>query len=243
MAKTGGPNFIDGFSSVQAVKRRKPKGKDPKTRPSRDTLPALDKKEEQDKKPAAKSGAKRISRSVIPEKFPITCYMCGYAFTLQGRVIDNFCPKCHEKLEAKDYSIEKEWDKDILTIGGVEVLKGAVLKECSITARVLSLADDASAAHLKVNNRLELLSGARFNVKDTVIHTLAVPKGASVTLKGTVKCGSLEVFGKIKANVTADKEVAIKKGASFAGSVEAPSLTVADGAALKAKLKIGAGRE
>ena len=242
MAKSSGPNYIDGFQSVQAVKHSKKGRTGPKTRPSRTTLPALE-KPAADKKSTGKTHAKRISHSVMPEKFTITCYECEYVYALQGRVVDNFCPKCHEKLIAKDITIEKSRSKDIKTIGRVEIKKGAEIKKCKIVTRALSLASDASEAELCVYSKLELLSGARFNVPKTVIRTLVVPKKASVTIKGKVSCESLEVFGTIKANLHCSGQVTLENGGKFNGSIEAPSLVVYEGAGLKAKLKIGAGRK
>lgn len=175
----------------------------------------------------------------MPEKFDITCYECEYVFTLHGRVTDNFCPKCHEKLLAKDITIDKEWSKDIKTIGRVEVKKGAILKACSITARDLLLASDASEATLNIYNKLELSRGASFNIPETEIRVLVVPAKASITLKGKVTCESLEVLGTIKANIIATKGVTVEKTGFLKGTVTAPSLIIRDGAALKAKLKIG----
>lgn len=237
MAKTGGPNFIDGFASVQAVKHSKTGGKGVRTRQSSDKLPSLDKP-----KVAAKSrmsAAKNISRSVMPEKFNITCYECEYVFTLHGRVTDNFCPKCHEKLLAEDITIDKEWSKDVKTIGRVEVLKGATLKNCSITARDLMLAADASEATLNIYNKLVLSRGASFNIPETEIRILVVPAKTSITLKGKVSCDSLEVMGTIKANIVAAKTVTVEKTGFLKGTIKAPGLIVRDGAGLKAKLKIG----
>ncbi len=241
MAKSDGPSFIDGFSSVQAVKRSKTAGKGVRTRKSSTALPSL-------KPPAAKANpsgtaAKRISRSTMPEKFQITCYECEYSFAVQGRVIDNFCPKCHEKLLAKNVSIDKEWAKDVKTIGRVEVQKGALLKKCKITARDLMLEADASEVELNVYNRLELSRGAVFNVKDTVIRILTILKNTSISLKGTITCDTLEVLGTVRANIKAAKSVTIEKGGFLKGSIKSPSLVVAEGASLKAKLKIGSEKE
>jgi len=242
VAKSGGPNFIDGFSSVQAVKRSKNSGK-ARTHSSGDKLPAL-KKPEPVKDEGSKSAAKRISRSIIPEKFSITCYECKYVFTLQGRVIDNFCPKCHEKLLAKDVVIDKEWSDDVKTIGRVEIKKGASFKkQCRIVTRDLLLAADASDADLTVHNKLELSRGAGFNVKATTIHSLLIVKGSSLAMKGRIECESMEVLGTFTGTIAASKTVTIEKGGSFKGSLEAPGLVVRDGAALNAKLKIGEGRK
>ena len=102
---------------------------------------------------------------------------------------------------------------------------------------------DASKTHLNVYNRLELSNGASFNVEETEIRTLVVVRDASICLQGKVSCDTLEVLGTVKANINAGKGVSIEKEGSFNGSIEAPSLAVAEGAALKAKLKIEPGRK
>lgn len=240
MSKAGGPNFIDGFSSVQAVKRSKKPGKE-RTHSSSDTPPAL-KKPQPAEKPSEQSPAKRISRSAIPEKFSITCYECKYVFTLQGRVIDNFCPKCHEKLSAAGVTIDSVWSADVKTIGRVEIKKGASFPvKCTITARDILLEADASGTDLLIYNRLELSQGAEFNVAGTEIRTLVIAKDSSLVLRGAVRCDSLEVFGTLRADITAARNVTIEETGSFLGSIEAPSLKVIEGAALSAKLRIEAG--
>lgn len=241
MARSDGPNFIDGFSSVQAVKRSKTGGQGVRTRQSSAALPSL--KAPTPATTPSGTSAKRISRSTMPEKFQITCYECEYSFTLQGRVIDNFCPKCHEKLLAGNISIEKEWAQDVKTIGRVEIKKGAALKPCKITTRDLMLEADATAAELNVYNRLELANGASFNVKDTVIRILTILKNTSINLKGSIVCDTLEVLGTLKANIKAAKSVTVEKGGFLKGTIESPSLVVAEGAALNAKLKIGSRKE
>lgn len=243
MSKAGGPNFIDGFSSVQAVKRSNKTSTAARTRPSSSTLPALETPKAAEK-PPEQPHAKRISRSAIPEKFSITCYECKYVFTLQGRVIDNFCPKCHEKLSAAGVTIDREWTSDVKTIGRVEIRKGAAFPaRCRITARDLLLEADASGTDLNIYNKLELSQGAGFNVESTEIRTLVIAKDSSLALKGEVRCDSLEVLGTLRADIKAAKGVTVEEGGTFRGSIEAPSLVVRDGAALNARLRIGAGRK
>lgn len=241
MAKSDGPNFIDGFSSVQAVRRSRTAGQGVKTQPSRSKLRAVE-TPAQEKKPDG-SRAKKISHSVMPDKFSITCYECEYNFTMQGRVIDTFCPKCHKKLEAKNVTISNEWSQDIRTIGKVEIQKGAVVKDCKIVTRDLLLAGDASEARLLVYNKLELSGGAGFNMDETVIRTLVAVKNSRISLKGKIACETLEVFGTIRVDVTASARVIVEKDGFLKGNIAAPSLVVYEGAGLKAKLKIGAGRK
>ncbi len=243
MANKGGPNFIDGFASVQAVKHSKNAGKGVRTRQSSSKLPALEKPAPE--KPAAQGPSpKKISRTVTPEKFKITCYECEYVFTLQGRVVDNFCPKCHEKLLAKDTVIDKEWSENVKTIGRVEIKKGASFpKKCTIIARDAALSADASEADLNIYNKLELSRGAGFNAEDTEIRTLVIAKGTSLTLKGKVKCERLEVLGELRGTIIASAEAHIEKSGSMKGSLEAPSLVVREGAALSVNLRIGEGRK
>lgn len=239
--KSDGPSFIDGFSSVQAVKRSKTGGKGLKTQPSRSKLQAI----ETPSRPKGQeaSPAKKISHSVMPDKFSITCYECEYLFTMQGRVIDTFCPKCHKKLEARNITISNDWSQDIKTIGKVEISSGAVVKDCMIVTRDLHLSGDASCARLLVYNRLELSDGAAFNIDETAIHTLVSMKDSNISLKGKVSCDTLEIFGTIRADVSASVKVIIEKDGFLKGNIAAPSLVVYEGAGLKAKLKIGAGRK
>lgn len=242
VARSDGPNFIDGFSSVQAVKRSKSADQPPRTHQPEARLHALDEKPP-DEKPSGAPANRKISRSVIPEKVQITCYECQYAFTHTGRVVDTFCPKCHKKLEAGSITVDGKWFKDVRTIGRVEILAGASVDGCHITAREIALHADASRAVILAHNRLELFSGAVFNTAETVIRTLVIPRNAEITLHESIVCDSLVVLGKVKADIKASSRVTVDRGGYFKGSIESPCLAVFEGAGLKAKLKIGAERK
>ena len=102
MADGDRANMIDGFASVQAVRRSRPKGADPKYAPSRTRLPASEKKKpppSSDGKPVA-----HIGRTALPPRHDILCYACSYRFVHTGRMGEGLlCPKCHEMLLTKDY--------------------------------------------------------------------------------------------------------------------------------------------
>lgn len=237
MPKKGKTVFIDGFSSVQAVKRSKPVAAELKVRKSRTTLPALDK--DSPKSTAKKTAAGKIARTAIPARFDIVCYECQYRFPVHGRVADTMCPKCHKKLSAGNHVIEGEWSKNIKTLGTVEIKSGAVLSNITVTAREIMLDGDARSAIILPHNKLELKRNALFNVGKTTIQDLLVSKGCVFKTEAPLSCRNLDVYGTLTATVVSVGTVSIYKGGKFNGKIASSRLLLEDGAKLKAFLDIG----
>lgn len=234
------PNFIDGFSSVQAVRRSAKAKSECKTQPSRTTLPAVEKPPPPQAAPSAP--ATRIGHSVIPEKFEITCYECQYKFILQGRIIDTFCPKCHKKLQSGNHILDGEWSGSIMTLGTVEIRDTCVLKDADIVARNVILAGRADNGKLRVNNRLEICPGASLNIAECRLTDIVVKEGVVLDIGDAILCRDLEVLGEVKAEVESTGVITVEPGGFLKGKITGPRLVIKDGGGLKARLKIGGAR-
>jgi hypothetical protein len=196
-------HVIDGFTAVQGVRRsdRRPAG--PRFQPSRTTLPGA-----REARPAPETPgtppARHIGRSALPARHEIECYMCRYAFVLQGRVGKTVCPKCHEWLNFRDYTIDSEWTgEDVCTIGRIDVAAAAVVREARLTAREISVAGDVTQATVHAFARLELWEGARVDPERLTFRDLLVKSGV-FHLKRPLRCRNLEVAGRLRAPVQAE---------------------------------------
>lgn len=238
MADPQVPNIIDGFSSVQAVRHSSKTKTGFKSRPSRTTLPALEKGPAEphaaDIKPAA-----RIARSTMPDKFDIVCYECEYHFGMQGMVDDTICPKCHKKLTAENVVIDKECTEPVRTIGIVEITPSGVIKGTEITARNILLAGNAEEGIITAYNVLELSSGARFNVRKTRIFNMVIRKECKIRFDIKVSCNNLTVAGEINGYVDCSGKVVIEESGFLKGKIVGPHLIIKEGGGLKAQLNVG----
>ncbi len=228
MARANKQGVIDGFSSVQAVKRATSHGKRPAARPSPETPP-----------PSAPSAADKAEAgyrsTALPDRHDIICYECGFSFTISGRLRDTFCPKCRHELKVTDEVIDGEWSGAVKTIGTIRVTESGVIKSGELIALDIVLAGDARKASINACRRLELHEGARFSIKKTKMRDLAVPQGETFSTRGELACESVDVGGSLRASLHASA-VVVQKGGCLRGKVRTKSLAVHDGGALIADI-------
>lgn len=230
--------MIDGFTSVQAVRRAAGRTGDARKRPSHTTPPAREKNRQEDKK--TRKRAARIGHTVIPAKYEIVCYECGYTFKLSGRVYNTICPKCHKRLKTLDYTIDREWAAEIKTIGTIEIKAGGVLKGAELTARDVILAGNAEEGTIACR-RLELCPGARFDIATVKIRDLLIRSGGNFIITRKFACKNLEVEGQLKGRIFTDGIVTIRPGGFLRGELHGQHLVVQEGGGLKAKVAVGTG--
>ncbi len=222
------PTFIDSYASVQALRRMQPADE------------AGDKADgsalSKDRAPIAT----RIRHTAVPPRFEITCYLCGYAFVLTGRLDKVLCHKCRRFLKTDNQTIDTPtWSGTIQTLGSVVVAQGSVVKGGVVDALDLELRGKVTGGTLRVQRRIEVFPSADPNVsllsaRDWVLH-----KGTSLTFVSPLQCRDIDIGGNLEASVKSTGRVIIRAGAVFHGSIAAPRLIVEEGAALTATLRIG----
>jgi cytoskeletal protein CcmA (bactofilin family) len=219
---------IDGFTSVQAmrrIERRAAQARQPATPKS----PA----------PVEPSPAAHFASSVMPQKYEITCYECGYLFALQGHVHDTLCPKCHRNLEALNLTIEGEWTVPVKTIGTVELKAGSVLKNVEINARDVILRGNAEDGTLVVTRRLEVHQGATLDIEKTSFRDLAIRSGGKFAFTKKIACRNLEVEGELTASIYSEGVITVRNGGLLKGEVHGPHLVIEEGGGLEARTVAG----
>ena len=222
-----GTNVIDGYASVQAVRRAKDRHA-PKPSPRPVTTPA-----------AAPKPPRPRAHTVMPDKHEIICYECGYTFPLTGRIRDTYCSKCRAQLLVKDHTIEGEWSEPVRTIGRIEIADTGVLREgAELNARTVVVAGDVRQGTIRANDRLEIRAGAKLKPEQISARTLIIQPDGDLTLRGTLTCQDLEVAGRLTADIVAEGRVTIHPGGRLKGSLDASHLTVEEGASLVADLNI-----
>ena len=178
----------------------------------------------------------RIGHTVLPTKNDIICYECGYAFVIQGVVVNTKCPKCHKDLKKVDYVIDKEWTETIRTIGSVHITGSGIAKDCDIVARHLIIEGNVDGAIIDATSILELGPGAVLDLDAIRIRNLVIRSGARLSFRKKVLCKGIEVSGELRASIYADELIYVKKGGILRGSVHGSRLKVEDGASLSAKM-------
>jgi len=234
---------IDGFSSIQAVRRKGTDGESdgPRLRESSSKLPERQGDGEGRGDAALKKA--RIGHTALPPKYEILCYECGFAFTVTGRLHNVICSKCREQLEVGDYFITQEHTDPIKTIGAVTVKDGGALRGTNVIARDLVLEGGiVEDTHVRACGCVRFGKAASY--RDASINTrdVLIDVDAEVVFKKSLMCRKLDVKGDVKGRLSCVEAMTVHPGGVIRGDVVTEHLIVQDGGGLKAKLRVGAGK-
>ena len=231
-------SLLDGLTTVEAVRRARPGGGGPKFGESRTHLPAADaKRKPKESEPPAPVG--HIGHTVIPGKTEIICPECGYTWTLGGKIVKTYCPKCRKILEAIDQVIEGEWTGTLKTIGAVDVKPGSVVKDSQIAARAMVLAGRVERSQIRVFCRLELCRGAEGDLAAITTRDLVIRAGGRFAFAEAPASQRIEVEGELRGRIVTDGLLIVRAGGCLSGEISAPRLVVEEGGGLKGRVEIG----
>ncbi len=236
--------MIDGFSSVQAIRRQDgvSKKQDPASKPETATPHApMGEGGGQSRSASSAGAAAHIGTTAMPTRHELVCYSCGYAFTVTGRLEKLFCSKCRTQLETGSVRIEGNWSEDVKTVGVVEILPQAVVKGATLTGTDIRIAGDVTDATLKPTRRLELADGAQVPLAVLRDQDLWICEGAELRMDGPVYCRNIEIYGLLRADLYPSGSVTIKPGGCLSGSLQSAHLIVEDGGGLLADVRVGGG--
>lgn len=229
------PKLIDGYTYVQALRQGNAPVREFRPRPPRARPPAPPPRKPRAEAPAPPPHA---GHTVMPVRFDIICYDCGYAYSMQGRIYKALCPKCRKFLDATDVVVDAEWQSDVRTIGTFTVHRTGVVRKASIVATDIVLAGDVRDATLRAMRRLEIRPGATFDLAQIAMRDILVHEGAELAPPNRLACRNVEVAGTLRARLDATGQVTIRPGGVLIGEVCGAHLVVEEGGGLRARVSI-----
>ncbi len=251
MADSKGKGMIDGFASVQALRRaREDRPEADLHDPAVTTLPAPGDAPPPPvgptpptaapTAPAPRSGGTpaRIGHTALPTRHELVCYECRYAFAVTGSLDKVFCPKCRTELVTTSITVNDGWSEDVKTVGTIHVAAQATLKQVELIGTDIVIAGDVTQATIKPTRGLSLDTGARVRMSDLDGPVLEIVAGARLKLEDPLICDRLTVHGELTAEIRARGVVTLATGSRFSGILHAAHLVIEDGAALRADLRI-----
>jgi len=221
--------MIDGYSSVQALRRLDGKAS-PRAKPPEES--ALDEGAAAPPKPAG------FGHTALPTRHELICYSCGYAFVVTGRLDKVICPKCRTQLETGDKHIDGAWSGNLKTVGRVYINSGATVTSSSIVAMDIRVAGICRNTRLEPTRHLELDSGAQVEIDKLGKQRLVIIEDAKLTFDEPLRCRSLDIHGELQADARPSERAILHPTGMFRGTLHAPRLIVHEGAGLKAHLHI-----
>ncbi len=225
--------MIDGFQSVQAVRRAAERGRpDPPATPPPEAAPS------EPAPPDSAAGRQRVAHTTMPTKHTIVCYACTYTFTLTGRLEKVYCPKCRELLECGDIDVHGPWSKDIKTVGQVTIHPDADIAGGTIVATDIVVGGDARKADLRPTRRIELAMAAVTDPAQLMGHDLRIRSDARLAFDGPLRCRDIEIAGELSATLEPSGSVTVAAGAFCRGHIKAAHLVVEEGAGFAVQFDI-----
>lgn len=225
MAASKDPAFIDGYSSVQAVRRLRTDGQDA-TAPAGGAAGT--------EAPAAA----RFRQTAMPIRHEIRCYRCGFEFVVTGRLDKVLCHKCRTFLSTENHTVDGLWGGRLETIGAITVTPTGLIKAGEVFAMDLLLHGRIEGGQLNVKRRLEVFAGASLDLASATFRDLVINAGMVLVPAEPVVCRDITIAGELEAVVECSGLVTVKSGGLFRGAIRAPRLAVEDGAAIEADVAV-----
>ncbi len=182
--------------------------------------------------------AARIRQTTVPERFEIICYVCQYAFNIQGRIVRTMCPKCHNMLLCENHAISGSYAGILKTIGNIEVKAGSFLDNAELFARNITLKGNAENATLRATEQLELCSYSKFNLERITFKDLVIGTDIACSFTKHVFCNNLATDGTLYGTFYCNGSVKIGPHGSITGELKARRLIVEDGGGLEGTIEI-----
>jgi cytoskeletal protein CcmA (bactofilin family) len=238
MAKKG--KELNGFMALKAAQRaaqdaRAARGEPPFVDPA--AKPATPSGKTKTTDPANKPIASRARKTVLPTRYEVICYECGFSFSQTGRSRTTNCPKCRAVLEFADLSIDGVWKDTIKTAGKVTIQPDGAVTGGSIFAGDIIVRGRITGGSCEAYRCLEIREQGAYDPACVKAKDLRITKDAQLIL-AHAHFRNVEISGSLKTALTADELVHIKSGGYFSGSITGHRLRVDDGAALQADLDI-----
>jgi cytoskeletal protein CcmA (bactofilin family) len=178
--------------------------------------------------------SKLISRETIRE---ISCFSCQATQQVSSAAESSLCPKCGSYIDLRDFKITGPFGRSIQTQGEVyigkkgdatsqRILCGNALIEGKLRGQLLS----TGSVHLKTEGKIAGSIDAE---------SIVIEKKSDTEFVKPLKARSVEINGKITANVFCDGRVTINKHGNLTGVVHARSIVVEKGGIFSGELHIG----
>jgi cytoskeletal protein CcmA (bactofilin family) len=236
VSKSRKVSVVDGYSAVKAAAHAVKPPDQPEAAPAVPAPPEGGGQQPPGEPPKLGSF---VGRTVMPVKRVIECYECGYKFQLHGKAATTNCSKCRAILDLTDHVIDSRWAAPFKTAGVIHLTPTGVLQSGDLIANDLVLEGTIEAGTVRLLHKLEIRPGARFSEQNIQAPELVIAPGATIAFIDPAEYRDVEIFGALRANLTATGTVTIHAGGSFEGQLQTAHLIVEDGGGLVAEIQVG----
>ena len=167
----------------------------------------------------------------------ITCFDCSAVQTVSSSSTSSICPQCSAYIDLSDFKINTAFSRMIQTQGTVKIGPKADVTSSKVACREGYLEG-------KLRGNLFCTGTAYVKYKGKISGSLeakhiAIHKRSEVEFVRTIKGKSIEIAGKVSANLQIDGTVKVTKRGWLEGSVVARGIVVEKGGVFLGELTIG----
>lgn len=167
----------------------------------------------------------------------VECFECERKHEVSGAATSTICPACSAYIDLRDYKITTSFSRTIRTRGDVHLTAKGDVGSTGVICH-------SALVEGKLRGNLHCTGTATINFVGKLPGRLSA-RHLVVTRKADVQCfrqvtvGSIEIKGRMSAEIVADTCVIIDKSASLEGNVTAKAITVEKGGIFSGQLVIG----
>ena len=172
-----------------------------------------------------------------PKNAVVECFECKRKHEVSDAATSTNCPSCSAHIDLRDYKITTSFSRTIRTRGNVHLSSKGDLSSPSVIC-------NSALIEGRLRGNLHCSEGATINFVGKLPGRLSA-RHITVERKADVQCfrrvavGSIEIKGRMVAEIVADTSVHIHKNASLEGNVTAKAITVEKGGVFSGQLVIG----
>ncbi|PYK96681.1 MAG: hypothetical protein DME32_17215 [Verrucomicrobia bacterium] len=169
----------------------------------------------------------------------IECFDCHRKQEVSGAATSTICPSCSTHIDLSDYKITTSFSRSIRTTGEVHVTAKGDLSSSSVRCS-RAVIEGRLRGNLDSAGPIIINTSGKFPGKISAAE-MVIEKRAEVQFFRRVRVGSIEIRGRMSAEIVADGMVTIRKHGALEGHVTAKAINVEKGGAFSGQLVIGKG--
>jgi cytoskeletal protein CcmA (bactofilin family) len=167
----------------------------------------------------------------------VACFECKRKHEVSDAASSTNCPGCSAHIDLRDYKITTSFSRSIRTRGEVHLTAKGDLSSTSVVCRTALIEG-------KLRGNLQCEESATINFVGKlpgrlIANYVTVERKADVQCFRRVRVGSIDIKGRMSAEIIASGAVNIHKTGSLDGNVTAKSITIDKGGVFSGQLVIG----
>jgi cytoskeletal protein CcmA (bactofilin family) len=167
----------------------------------------------------------------------VACFECKRKHEVSDAATSTNCPGCSAHIDLRDYKITTSFSRSIRTRGDLYLTSKGDLSSTSVVCRT-ALIEGKLRGNLQCEESVTVNFSGKIPGRITA-QQVSVERKADVQCFRRITVGSIDIKGRISAEIVASGSVTIRKTGMLEGSVVAKSIAIEKGGIFSGQLAIG----